>query len=258
MSEKAKPYSGDGKLMNNYRWVQNTSNLSTVRDTVDMMPSRSVNHNEVMRLIYESRCAAGNIKKKWTWDARCRIKAMCATGMTIIDRKCNGYRLTELGEELKKSRKSNSVYRGFRNLSSDDINLFRRGLLTNPPVVRVLSLLNESKVNGIGPLSKYDIGSSLGFAGDIGFTHYEAEYVVRSGKSFNDCEGDSDKWARTILSWLIQVGWVNKDEEREILGKTLAYYTTTNDVDKVLKYTINSTVKYVPQEMLCSHHPWFL
>ena len=81
--------------------------------------------------------------------------------------------------------------------------------------------------------------------------------MARSGKSFNDAEGDADKWARTILSWLSQVDWVVKSESADILGKSLPLYTTVYEVDRVLQYAARSTVKYVPQEMLCSdHHPF--
>ncbi len=249
-------YSGEGKLMKNYGWVQNTSNLSTVRDTVELITAESLNHNEVMRRIHEYRTRLGNIKKKWTWDARCRIKAVCATGMVEIDRDKQGYRLTELGQELCNAPKKESTKKN-RDLSDEEIEIFQRGLLTNPPVVRVLTILNENRKAGKGPMSKYDVGSQLGFVGDVGFTHFEAEFVANNNKSFNDAEGDADKWARTIISWLIQVGWVKKADSIDISGKKLIRYTTDYKVDRVLQYAAASTEKYIPQEMLCSdHHPF--
>lgn len=250
-------YAGNGKLMKNYGWVQNTSNLSTVRDTVELLPIESINHNEMMRRILAFRTERGDIKKRWTWDARCRIKAICATGMVEIDRDCQGYRLTELGKQLCTAPKSTVLSRGIRVLSNEEKEIFKKGLLTNPPVIRVLTILNDSRKNGNGPLSKYDVGSQLGFVGDIGFTHFEAEFVALSGKSFNDAEGDADKWARTIISWLQQVGWVTKCDSIDVYGKSLPTYTTVYEVDRVLQYAAASTTKYVPQEMLCSdHHPF--
>lgn len=250
-------YSGVGKLMANYGWVQNTSNLSTVRDTVELVSKDGMNHNALMQAIFEHRTELGNIKKKWTWDARCRIKAICACGLVELDRDLQGYRLTPLGQELCDSPKSSVLYRGKRTLCDEEKVIFRKGLLTSPPVIRVLNILNESRKNGNGSMSKYDVGSKLGFVGDIGFSHFEAEFVARSGKSFNDAEGDADKWARTILSWLSQVDWVVKSESADILGKSLPLYTTVYEVDRVLQYAARSTVKYVPQEMLCSdHHPF--
>jgi arginine repressor len=243
--------------MRNYGWVQNTSNLSTIRDTIELVLEDGMNHNALMRAIYSFRAALGEIKKKWTWDARCRIKAICASGMVEIDRIKQGYHLTSLGKELCNAPKSDTYFRRMRILTHEEVEIFRRGLLTNPPVISVLNIINESKKRGVSGLSKYDVGSQLGFVGDVGFTHFEAEYVIQNGRRFNDAEGDADKWARTIISWLMQVGWVINSGSRDVYGESLALYTTTNEVDKVLQYAARSTVKYVPQEMLCSdHHPF--
>lgn len=250
-------YSGIGKLMANYGWVQNTSNLSTVRDTVELVSKNGMSHNALMRAIYAYRTELGDIKKKWTWDARCRIKAICACGMAELDRDLQGYRLTALGKELCTAPKNDELYRGKRILSEKEKTIFQKGLLTNAPTIRVLNILNYNRKNGLSAMSKYDVGSKLGFVGDIGFSHFEAEFVARSGKSFNDAEGDADKWARTIISWLNQVGWVIKDSNADVLGKSLPLYTTVYEVDRVLQYAARSTVKYIPQEMLCSdHHPF--
>lgn len=113
-------YTGKSQLMDNYGWVQNTSNLSTVRDTVDLVPSDGIDHNSLMRMIYLFRQEKGDLKKKWEWDARCRIKAICATGMVELDRSIAGYRLTPLGEELKQSPHSTTFFRGKRVLSSEE------------------------------------------------------------------------------------------------------------------------------------------
>ena len=180
-------YAGDGRLMRNYGWVQNTSNLSTIRDTVELVLDEGMNHNALMRRILDVREAEGKVRKRVpTWDARCRIKAICASGMAEIDRDKQGYRLTPLGKELRCTPKSDKYFRSIRLLTQEEIEIFRQGLLTNPPVIRVLNLLNENRKNELGAMSKYDVGSQLGFVGDIGFTHFEAEFVARSGKSFND------------------------------------------------------------------------
>lgn len=141
-------YTGKSQLMDNYGWVQNTSNLSTIRDTVDLIPSEGVDHNSLMRSIYSFRKERGDLRSKWTWDARCRIKAICATGMVELDRTIAGYKLSTLGEELKAAPSGTSFYRGKRMLSSEEIEIFRKGLLTNPPVIRVLTVLNDSRRNG--------------------------------------------------------------------------------------------------------------
>lgn len=59
-------YTGKSQLMDNYGWVQNTSNLSTIRDTVDLIPSEGVDHNSLMRSIYSFRKERGDLRSKWT------------------------------------------------------------------------------------------------------------------------------------------------------------------------------------------------
>lgn len=257
MAARSGAYTGKSVLMDNYGWVQNSSNLSTVRDTVDLIPAQGMSHNELMRAICDQRAAQGGLPSRWTWDARCRIKAVCATGMAELDRPRQGYRLTELGGRLQQAERSGESRRGRRVLSSGERDLFQQGLLTNPPVVRVLTLLQEARRTGAGPLSKYVLGGGLGFVGDIGFTHYEAEDVAASGRGFDNMEGDADKWARTILSWLVQVGWARADTHQILDDQRLARYSPADSVDRVLRYQVKSAVKYVPQEMLCSaHHPF--
>lgn len=257
MPRDAVGYTGPSRLMSNYGWVQNTSNLSTVRDTVELLPAEGISHNDLMRRIYAFRADRGEIRQKWTWDARCRIKAICACGMAELDRDNAGYRLTACGRELQQAPRSTKMYRGNRVLSPEEVRIFQKGLLTSPPVIRVLTLLQDALRSGSLPLHKYDVGGRLGFVGDIGFTHFEPEYVVLMGRSFNDMEGDADKWARTILSWLTQVGWAVRTEPVVIGRQSLARFTAAPEVDRVLRYAAKSTVKYVPQEMLCSdHHPF--
>lgn len=259
LEEELKKYKGVGSLMPNYGWVQNTSNLSTIRETVELFDSDEISHNEYMRKILQYRVTCDNLgkKRKWSWDARCRIKAVCACGMVRLNREINGYTLTDLGKELIMAPKSEKLFKGKRVLTEAEIEIFRKGLLTNPPVIRVLSLLNEDRRNGGKGLSKYDIGGKLGFVGDVGFTHLEPEFVARSGKQFNDAEGDADKWGRTIISWLCQVAWAEQTGRLYYGEKPLPIYSTKYEVDQVLRYKAKSTKKYVPSEMLCSdHHPF--
>lgn len=244
-------YSGNGSLLPNYGWVQNTSNLSMVRDMVELVGEEPINHNEFMRRVYAYRISMEPDLAKWSYDARCRARAIVATGMVRLDRDIQGYVITDLGRELLKAPKSDVIKKKNRILTDEEKEIFKRGILSNPPVVQVLSLLNNSRRQGKS-LSKYDIGAQLGYAGDRGFTHIEAEYVARIGASFNDKEGDADKWARTILSWLEQVGWVVAGESLDYYGKSLKTYTSTEEVEHVLRYNAKSITKYVPQEMLCS------
>lgn len=245
------------KLMPNYGWVQNTSNLSTIRDTVDLIPDAGITHSELMERIRQFREKRNDLPSRWTWDARCRIKAIYATGLVTLDRHIQGYALTELGFKLKSCLKSRAKRRGLRILTNEEIKIFREGLLTNVPVIRVLTLLNISRKNSEEGLSKYDIGKELGFVGDVGFTHIDPYWVVSAGYSFNDKEGDADKWARTILSWLAQVGWVLPDGTKQIGHRRIKVYKSKEEIENVLRYDATSIPRHVPKEMLCSdHHPF--
>lgn len=245
------------KLMPNYGWVQNTSNLSTIRDTIDLVPEHGITHYELMNEIKKFRIKNNDLPDRWTWDARCRIKAIHATGLVTLNRHIQGYELTSIGKELKKCEKFNNNIGEKRKLTEEEIKVFQKGLLTNPPVVRVLSLLNIDKNGENKGLSKYDIGQQLGFVGDVGFTHIDPFWVVNQGLSFNDKEGDADKWARTILSWLNQIGWAVIKGYQDVYGKKLQLYEASNDVNNVLRYSINSIIRNVPMEMLCSGHHGF-
>lgn len=243
--------------MTNYGWVQNTSNLSTIRDTLELVPENGIKHIELREAIRAFREKHGALPNKWEWDARCRIKAIHAVGLVKIDRAIRGYELTDLGRELKNCQRGQGNKGRRRGLSQDELNIFKKGLLTNPPVVRILRLLNEDRKHSDTGLSKYDIGRQLGFVGDIGFTHIAPHWVAQQGYSFNDKEGDADKWARTILSWLCQVRWVVEAGYHTINGKKLRLYRAIPEVDRILRYGANSIKRNVPSEMLCSnHHPF--
>ena len=89
-------------------------------------------------------------------------------------------------------------------------------LLMYPPASRILNLLRD---NGNMPMSKFSIGQQLGFIGEKGFSSYP-EYLISEAIYFadskerkrikSDVEGTSDKYARMICGWLIQLGWVSK------------------------------------------------
>lgn len=245
------------RLLDNYGWVQDSSNLSTVRDAIDLVPEFGIKHLDLRHRIKVFRQQNGDLPDRWDWEARCRIKALHACGLIKLDRNIQGYEITQLGEKLRICQKSSECFKGFRLLSDEEIEVFRVGLLTNPPVIRVLELLNDERKTTNTGLTKYDIGLQLGFVGDRGFTHIDPEWVVANGYSFNDKEGDADKWARTILSWLVQVRWVIKAEEKaNILGRCLTKYKALPIVDKILRYDARSIERNIPSEMLCSrHHP---
>lgn len=245
------------RLMPNYGWVQNTSNLSTIRDAIDLIPEHGIKHSELMNAIKAYRESINDLPKRWNWDARCRIKGLHATGLIKLNRYIQGYDLTDLGRRLKTLPKSSNYERGFRLLTEAESGVFKEGLLTNPPVIKVLSLFEKDRKSDHRGLSKYDVGKELGFVGDIGFTHLDPFWIESNGYSFSDKEGDADKWARTIISWLNQVGWVKPFGTQRIGNRELIIYTSSEQVEVILKYDAQRIVRNVPVEMLCSgHHPF--
>ncbi len=239
------------KLLPNYGWVQNTSNLVTIRKTLLLVPEYGIKHLELRDKIKAYRKKRNELPKRWDWDARCRIKAIHALGLVNLNRNIQGYDLTSLGKALK------DLSNQEEKLSDAELEIFKIGLLTNSPVIRVLTLLLDDKNDKDIGLSKYDIGAQLGFVGDIGFTHLDPYWVALNGLSFNNKEGDADKWARTILSWLQHVGWIYESGEKLIYGKKLPLYKVTKEVQRILRYDINRIIRNVPIEMLCSaRHPF--
>lgn len=112
---------------------------------------------------------------------------------------------------------------GRRYAESDAESDFERECLENallgmPPVCRVMTLLEKGEV-----LTKFEIGERLGFIGEAGFTSLPQNLILNAilyaknsderRKILSDSEGTSDKYARTICSWLYQMKWVTKENK---------------------------------------------
>lgn len=146
--------------------------------------------------------------------------------------------------------------------TSEEEEVLSLGFLSNPPVVRVLSLLDKHE-----HLSKFEIGSQLGFVGEAGFTSIPQRLVIQALvdepgerlKILQDVEGTSDKYARMICSWLIQLGWVQQVEKEvtEFFGKeeytetiSQAYMLTLKGRTAIKRaYGISST-RRIPKKVL--------
>lgn len=91
-------------------------------------------------------------------------------------------------------------------------------ILKYPPVSRILQLLSNGE-----HLSKFEIGSQLGFVGDEGFTSLPQNILLTSlamtndlnekNKMKSDWDGSSDKYARQICKWLEKLGLVRQVEK---------------------------------------------
>jgi len=142
-------------------------------------------------------------------------------------------------------------------------------ILKYPPVSRILQLLSGGE-----HLSKFEIGSQLGFVGDEGFTSLPQNVLLTSlamtddlsekNKMRSDWDGSSDKYARQICKWLEKLELVRQVEKEykvnignkeytEKLGQAymitpdgLKAYRRLQGVNKVTKVSKN-----VFWEMLC-------
>ena len=194
----------------------------------------------------------------WTADGYLRWGISC--GLIEYLSATDTCKITELGLKLARSEDN----------SKDEKEYLSIALLSYPPVIRVLSLLKE-KDN----LTKFDIGKQLGFKGELGFTSVpqeiflcdfnEAQTKKEKSEVKSNLEGDSDKYARGIASWLIQMDWVtssNAEFSSVYRGKnysgTLQTYSITRAGEKALvKAKGNSSRPRLPKivmfEMLASN-----
>ena len=139
------------------------------------------------------------------WPADSFLRFAISIGFLGYDRTEDVCFLTEMGER----------YANTPADSEEEQEVLKDALLSYPPVCRILSLLAAED-----HLTKFEMGARLGFVGEAGFTSIpqfmilqgleEAESKEEKNKLLQDTEGTSDKYVRTICSWLIQMGWVNK------------------------------------------------
>lgn len=110
------------------------------------------------------------------------------------------FEITETGLEF-----SNSLQDEDRN------EILENALLSYPPAVRILNLLEDGSVK-----TKFELGKSIGFVGEDGFTSLPQDILVMTlgaeedvkekNKLRTDTEGSSDKYARMIAKWLTKIG----------------------------------------------------
>ena len=146
------------------------------------------------------------IKKPYTddWSADGYLRWAISCGLLSYNSSTDTCKITELGKGLAASDDDSAEEKAYLS----------KALLSYPPVIRILTLLKDKDNQ-----TKFDLGSQLGFKGELGFTSiplpiYLCDYcqaptsTAKSEVRSND-EGDSDKYARGIASWLGQMGWVD-------------------------------------------------
>lgn len=201
------------------------------------------------------------IKKPYTddWTAEGYIRWAISCGFLNYNRNTDTCSISEKGRLLANTEDD----------SNEEKEMFTIGLLSYPPVCRILSLLSEG--NGY---TKFELGRKLGFYGELGFTSipqnlYVYDYSTASAtekeKVRNNEEGDSDKYARGIARWCTQMGWVESKNEKvteayrgiDYAVRLQKYYITRNG-EKALKRSVgNSSNAKIPKivlfEMLASN-----
>lgn len=153
----------------------------------------------------------------WTTDGFVRW-AECL-GFIIYDESSDSFSVTQRGIDFYSS-----------DVSFAENKALQEAFMSYPPVHRILFELDKAGSNG---LSKYELGSKLGFAGESGFTSIPYSLVVDTiiyesdlqyiKKLRSDIEGSADKYARMISGWLIKMGWVAniKREFNNLPNKTV-------------------------------------
>lgn len=161
------------------------------------------------------------------------------------------------------------VYSKTDDDSEEEKECLLNAILKYPPVSRILQLLSNGD-----HLSKFEIGSKLGFVGDEGFTSLPQNILLTSlamtndskekNKMKSDWDGSSDKYARQICKWLEKLGLlrqeekeyevsIGKDKSKEKLGQ--AYIITPDGLKAYRRLQGVNKVSKVPKnvfwEMLC-------
>ena len=158
------------------------------------------------------------------WAAASFLKWAHALGFIQHDKRDDSFSITELGLQYARTKPGNTEGIGlFTQSNQQDAGLSEKEILSQaflsyPPVMRVLNLLSDGS-----HLTKFEIGSQLGFVGEDGFTNLPQDILVielaqtESAKDRREMlanwDGTSDKYARMIAGWLEYMGWVKKEEK---------------------------------------------
>lgn len=204
------------------------------------------------------------MKKPYTddWTADGFIRWAVSLGFLDYDYDNDTCRINDMGRSFVMAKSS-----------EEKKSILGHAFLSYPPVCRVLGLLERN-----GHMTKFEIGSQLGFTDEAGFTSFpqniwvqayeEATDADEKKKLRTDTEGSSDKYARMICGWLEHIGWVRRKSKlvREAIGGkhytceiSSAFEITQDGIDNyrraVGKASCGRVAKIVYREMLASKAP---
>jgi hypothetical protein len=163
------------------------------------------------------------------WSADCFLRWAVSLGFLAYNRDTDSCIITESG----------IMFASTQDDSAEEKECLGQAYLSYPPVIRILSLLDEKE-----HLSKFELGSQLGFIGEAGFTSIPQNLFIQAlctsdaseaNTLKTNMEGDSDKYARMICGWLIALGWVRRESKtvteklgaKEYTAKISASYLIT-------------------------------
>ena len=142
------------------------------------------------------------------WQAECFIRWAVSLGFVEYDSTNDACKISALGRRFAECESE----------SDEEKDILGEAMISYPPACRILELLSEQ-----GHLTKFEIGSQLGFIGEAGFTSVSQSLYVGGLNSATtteerteirqNFEGSSDKYARMIAGWLCQIGWVARVEK---------------------------------------------
>lgn len=162
------------------------------------------------------------------------------------------FEITKLGLEFSNSQEATK-----RN------EVLEKALLSYPPAIRILSLLEDGKIK-----TKFELGHNLGFVGEDGFTSLPQDILIMTlantddvnekNKLRTDTEGSSDKYARMIAKWLINldllkqvtktvVAKIGDDIYKENIGQS--YIITAKGIKALNKARGKSKHKRIPKNI---------
>ena len=172
------------------------------------------------------------------WPANNFIRWAETLGFIQYYQKDDMYSITDFGLELTQANTLNSKF-----------NVLKEAFLQYPPVTRILELLyTQYSTDPDNPLlTKFELGTELGFRGEDGFTTYPQHLVVQAivmnpsqrNQILTDWEGSSDKYARMICGWLThqQINWVT--QSIKTISLNIGTQTFTTDIPQSYRITVD-------------------
>lgn len=155
------------------------------------------------------------------WATKSFIIWAIAIGFLNYDSDTDKCTLSDLGAQYAKA------------TGKEEKNLLIKAHLSYPPVCRILNILNE---NPTEYFTKFEIGGKFGFTGENGFTSYGIHFIIdglrqcenkkERTKFLSNTEGTSDKYVRTICSWLKHLGLIETGKKKlteEFNGEKFSY-----------------------------------